>query len=67
MARDLLPRAFVRVHQMNAWLAEILELSARRTLRVGGGGSREGSVSYSAEELCHENFSAEEVRPLLGS
>ena len=42
------------VHQMNAWLAEILELPARRTLRVGGGGSREVSVSYSAEELCHE-------------
>ena len=39
---------------MNAWLAEILELPARRTLRVGGGGSREVSVSYSAEELCHE-------------
>ena len=39
---------------MNAWLAEILELPARRTLRVGGGGSREVSVSYSSEELCHE-------------
>ena len=52
LARDLRPRGFV--HQMNAWLAEILELPARRTLRVGGGGSREVSVSYSAEELCHE-------------
>ena len=39
---------------MNAWVAEILELPARRTLRVGGGGSRDVGVSYSSEELCHE-------------
>ena len=39
---------------MNAWVAEILELPARRTLRLGGGGSRDVGVSYSSEELCHE-------------
>ena len=39
---------------MYAWVAEVLELPARRTLRVGGGGSRDVGVSYSSEELCHE-------------
>jgi DNA-binding protein YbaB len=39
---------------MYAWVAEVLELPARRTLRVGGGGSRVVGVSYSSEELCHE-------------
>ena len=46
LARGLRPRGIVRVRQMNAWLAEILELPARRTLRVGREGEEPGSNLY---------------------